>query len=185
MEHLRTRGRAAKEVEFEVIGPLTGADLALLDGEKGSKPSALKRLGERHHALARLIAEGRRPSEAAMIMGYDVSRVSILQDDPAFAELVKFYAADQAQVYRGLHEKLAGISSDAMDLIQDRLETVGDKVPLKELRELAQMGADRTGAGPTSTQVNVNVGIGDRLEAARRRVAERTLELTVNREAAE
>jgi hypothetical protein len=46
---------------------------------------------------------------------------------------------------------------------------------LDTLTELVKMGADRTGFGPQSksTNVNVTVDFGARLEAARRRVAER------------
>lgn len=174
MEQARTVGRASRPLEFEIIGDLTEVDLTLLNEEKGSKSPAIKRLSERHHALARLIADGMKMGEAGLVVGYDPSRVSILKDDPAFKELVKFYQGEKDKVYFGMHEALAAASKTAVGIIQERLEETPDKVRMAELLEVAKMGADRTGHGPSSTQqVNVNVGIGDRLEAARKRIAER------------
>jgi hypothetical protein len=188
MEHLRTRGRAASAVEFEVIGELTEVDLSLLDEEKGSKTPAVKRLSERHHALARHLAAGLKIGEAAAVCGYDISRVSILKDDPAFKELVKFYTETVDAAYAGMHETLAGMSLDAALLLRERMEDTPEKMKTAELLEVAKLGADRTGHGPSSTQkVDVHIGIGDRLEAARKRIAERDrmIDITPTQEAAE
>lgn len=178
MEQARTTGRAAKPVEFEVLGELTELDLSLLDTEKGSKAPALKRLSERHHALARLIADGMKLGEAGMICGYDASRVSILRDDPTFKELVEFYQREKERVYYGMHETIATAGKMAWDLIIEKMDDSPDKVKMAEAIEIAKAASDRSGHGPqsSSTQLNIHVGLGAKLEEARRRVAARTIE---------
>lgn len=174
----RTRGRAARDVAFAEVRALAETDIALLGAEKGSKAPPLKRLGDRHHALARCLASGMSDGDAAIACGYVQSRVSILKGDPAFQELLAFYREDTDRAYRDMHERLAGLSRDAVDELHARLEEDMEaeekKIGIGHLLEIAKMGADRTGHGPQSSQtVNVNVGIAARLEAARRRVADR------------
>lgn len=180
-EVFRTRGRAAAPVQAAAVRELDEADIALLGEEKGSRPPPLKRIAERHHALARCLASGMRPGEAALTCGYDASRVSILQADPAFKELLEFYRDDVNRAYQGMHENLAGLSMDALAELRERLEAdmqADDKtLSVGQLIELTKMGADRTGFGPqsSSTNVNVNVDLAERLKAARERVASRTV----------
>lgn len=176
----RTRGRAAKPVEATVVRALEPNDLILLGEEKGSQAPALKRLSERHHALARTLAAGTGESEAAIICGYSLSRVSILKDDPAFKELLAFYRDDVNRQYADFHEELAGLSKDATAELRVRLEEDMEaeekKISLGQLIELTKLGADRTGFGPQSntTNLNVNVDLADRLQRARERVAARS-----------
>lgn len=178
-EIFRTSGRARKPVSALVIRELEASDLVLLDAEKGSKAPPLKRLSERHHSLARLLAGGMGSGEAAIVCGYVPSRVSILLDDPAFQELLSFYRSDVQSQYLGMHAVLAGLSRDAATELHDRLEAdmqlEEKKIPIGQLVELTKLGADRTGFGPQSsaTNINLNVDLAGRLEAARKRVAAR------------
>lgn len=178
----RTRGRAAAPVVAVQVRELDESDLRLLADEKGSRPPPLKRIAERHHALARCLASGMEPGQAAVTCGYSASRVSILQADPAFQELLEFYRDDVNKAYRDLHERLAGLSLDATDELSARLEeemqAEEKKFSVGQLLEIAKMGADRTGFGPSSsnTNINVNVDMAGRLKAARERVAARTIE---------
>lgn len=186
MEQVRTTGRAAQPVEYEILGELTPVDLSLLDEERGTKPTALKRISERHHALARHIAGGMRLGEAAVVTGYDIARISILQNDPSFQDLVKFYKAEAAVAYQDAHVAAAGLKLDVINELRERIEEHPEKFKTPELTELFKSLADRTGQGPSSTQkVDIHVGLGERLEAARRRVESRTIEITANSEAAE
>lgn len=176
----RTRGRSSAPLTFAQVRELEVKDLKLLEEEKGSKPPALKRLADRHHALARCLASGMAERDAAMACGYVLSRVSILKNDPAFKELLEFYRDETNAQYRDLHARLAGISMDATQLLQEQLEADLDKeiedrtLTPAQLMALTQMGADRTGHGPQSSQnVNVNVNLANRLEAARKRVQNR------------
>lgn len=175
----RTRGRAARSIAFAEVRLLDGTDLAMLSEEKGVQAPALKRLSDRHHALARCLSSGMSEGDAALACGYVSSRVSILKSDPAFQELLAFYRDDTDRAYRDMHERLAGLSRDAVDELHTRLEddiqAEEKKISVGQLLEIAKMGSDRTGYGPQSSQtVNVNVGIAAKLEAARRRVADRS-----------
>jgi hypothetical protein len=171
----RTRGRVSRPISGIVLRELDESDLALLQEEKGSTPSHIKRLSERHHALARNLAGGMPPGEAGIVCGYSASRVSILQDDPAFRELLHFYRADVEREYRGLHEKLAGLAHDAAEMLSERMEDEPEKLSIGQLQEIIKLGADRTGFGPqsSSTNINVNVDLAGRLQRARERVRDR------------
>lgn len=171
---VRTRGRAAVALTASTVRELEEADIALLAVEKGSGTSPVKRLSERHHALARAIASGIGEGEAAIICGYALSRVSILKNDPAFKELLAFYSAERDRAFRSVQDKLAGIASDALDELQTRIEDEPEKLTVGQLLNIVTMGTDRTGNGPQSTQnVNVNEGLAMRMDAARARLAER------------
>ena len=177
LDILRTSGRAAVQLEFSEAGPLTDADLAALALPRDSKPPALVRLSQRHHALARVLASGTGPGEAAIICGYDISRVSILQSDPTFQELLKFYSAQVDAQYANLHESLSALSVDAAEELRDRLENNPADLSTGALIDIVKMSADRTGFGPqTKSEVSVVVGMADRLRLARERVANRQIE---------
>lgn len=177
----RTKGRATKPVTANVVRELDTADIALLSTEKGSKPPPLKRISERHHSLARCLAGGMSVGDAAITCGYDISRVSILQADPAFAELLAFYREDVNEKYFDMHGVLAGLSLDAAMELRERLESdmqaEEKSISVPQLMELTKLGADRTGFGPqtSATNINLNVDLAGRLEAARKRVAARRL----------
>src|SRR5690606_17304238 len=48
----------------------------------------------------------------------------------------------------------AGLGLDALEELHQRLEEAPEKLSNKELMDLAQLGFDRAGYGPKSTQVN-------------------------------
>lgn len=173
----RTTGRARRDVTAVQVRELDESDLLLLQDEKGVKAPPLKRLSDRHHSLARCLASGMEEGNAAIVCGYDSSRVSVLKADPAFQELLAFYRADVTDKYLDMHGVLAGLSLDAAMELRERLEAdmqADDKtVSLPQLMELVKLGADRTGFGPQSSQVNVNVDLAGRLQAARERVEAR------------
>lgn len=171
LDIIRTRGRAAQPLTFEIERELGEDDVRALSVEKGSTPPAIKRITDRHHALARLIVDGKSMGEAAYICGISLSRVSILKNDPQFQELLEFYRSEQAEYFKDMHERLANLSSDAVQLVADRMEDDPNSLTTNQLLEIAKMGADRTGFGPQSSQtnLNVNVGVADRLAAARMR----------------
>lgn len=179
LETIRTTGAPAREVEVEMVRELGADDLAALDGVRTTPVQTLKRLRDRHHQLARAIVAGMAPPVAAAYAGITGGSIGILMKDPAFIELLAFYRSEAADAYKGLHEELASISMDAAGEIRRRLEDDEqiEKIPLATLQDLVKLGADRTGFGPAtkSTNVNVNVDFGARLEAARKRVAERKL----------
>lgn len=140
----------------------------------GAKAIGVKRLRERHHALARLLAQGVKPGEAALIAGYCPSRVSILQRDPAFQELLTHYRSQMNLAAIDLGTRLGHLGSTAIEELQERLEEAPETFTNRELMEASELAADRTGYGPQSTtkNLNVNVNLAQRLEAARKRAGD-------------
>ena len=181
----RTRGRAAHPTSLEEVRPLDVADLALLDAPRETKPRVIEKLRERHHSLARILASGASNNQASLLTGYDPARVSVLRSDPAFSDLITHYQTlvdekfvDQAVIWNGM-------TKDALLEIRDRLEDAPDEFSNDMLLKIATAGADRTGHGPSTTQnsnVNVVVGMADRMERARSRLADRRkeIDLTAN-----
>lgn len=183
---IRTIGRSSVPLVTREVRELVPEDLALLGTERGIQPLPIKRIGERHHALARALAAGTPSGEAAVVVGLTPSRVSILLNDPSFAELVGFYRTKVDALYIDRNEQLAGLSMDAVSELRRRLEEEPDDITVNALVEITKLGADRTGLGPKSTQdVNVNVGLSARLQEARERVAARRMIDVTPLEAAE
>lgn len=167
----RTKGRAAKQVILEPAGDLTPADLALLASERGIKPTGLKVLRERHHALARCLASGMTNTEASIITGYDPSRISVLKGDTAFQGLIEDYKSIGAGVTADFVERANILALTVVNSLIEDVENEDKPLSVPTKLEIAKFAADRTGNGPsTKTQnVNVNVNLGDRLRAARER----------------
>lgn len=149
------------------VRALNEADLALLEAGVTRAPK-LKSLRDSHHAAARAIAGGMKHSEVALITGYSPTRISQLVADPAFADLVSFYRQNLDAAYSGLFEKFAAFSKDLFDELRERFEADPDSFSNPFILEMMKVMADRSGTGPRSTQVNINIDLASRLEAARR-----------------
>lgn len=178
VEGLGRRGRRAAPLQFAVARSLREADLVLLAAPGQTQAMPVKRISERHHALARLLAVGTAPSEAAAVVGYELSRVSILQGDPSFAELVEFYRSKVDAEFMDMVGQLAGFSKDVLQELRTRLEDRPESFELRDLKDLLVTTLDRTGFGPTHKQEQtVTVNLGERLAQARLRAAEARREL--------
>lgn len=139
-------------------------------GSKGTKPQNVKRITQRHHRLARCLAEGMSNTEAAIECGLDPARVCVLRQDPSVAELIRHYSQRVQEQYELLHQKLADVAGTAADELMHRLEHDPDAFDVNELISVLKTGADRTGYGPQAkTETNITYNLADRLDAARRR----------------
>ena len=161
-------GRAAKPLGAETVRELTSSDLALLATERGVKPTALTRISDRHHALARCLAVGMNTTQICLITGYTPSRISILKGDPAFEELIQFYRENSAEDTLDYQKKATLARNMATDLLIERMDEEPDKIDAATLHKISKDNAAITGHGPKSN-VNVNVSFGDRLGRARER----------------
>jgi hypothetical protein len=164
-------GRKDRPVLAEIVRPLEPADLALLATERGVQPTAIKRLTDSHHALARCLAEGMKDVEAAAITGYTPSRISILRDSPLFAELIEHYRSNKNAVLADLHERMVTAGLVAVQELANRLEDEPEKIATSTLLEAVKTLADRTGHGPQtkSTNVNISLSLAERVAEGRRR----------------
>lgn len=124
------------------IGELTLADLK--NDAPLPKEGAVVKLRTTHHAIARLLAEGRKHVEVAAITGYTQNRISVLLADPTFKELVEFYREQVSGKYLDVHERLATLGVTATEILQERLETDADDVPYGVLIKVAEMAFDRS-----------------------------------------
>lgn len=131
-------------------------DILLLieNPDRGSKTPAIIKLKQSHHKLAQLLAEGVPDVEVALITGYAQSRISILKTDPAFKELLAHYKGVQKEIFINVHERLSSLSLDALEELQGRLEEKPEAFSVKQLQEIIELGFDRSGFGPRTTQVN-------------------------------
>lgn len=169
----RTSGRARREIDYEVIGDLSEADIALLETERSIQPIDPIKLRDSHHSLARALAAGKRPAEAAIITGYSSSRISILQRSPAFQELVEFYRGSQAEsALVDFRERIRNFSMDMLVAISEEMEDFPERYSPGMKAELFKLTADRGGLGPESRTVStsVHVDIAGRMERGLERV---------------
>lgn len=148
------RGRRGAPLQASFVRNLNEADIQLLwDQPAGSLDSNVRplvKIRASHHGLARLIADGKRHEECALITGYDVTYISNIQNDPGFKGLVDYYKAQIEGVYINVHERLAALGIDTIEELQDRLATAPEKFTTRELQELAALTLDRAGYGPKS-----------------------------------
>lgn len=119
-------------------------DLILNPPEKGILTSPIARLRNSHHMLARLLAEGRRNGECSLMTGYSPSRISILQNDPAFQDLLAYYKANTEAKYLDVHERLATLGMASVDELQERLEEDPAGFTNKDLMALSEFALDRS-----------------------------------------
>ena len=166
---LRIGGAPAKPLTFHHERDLEEGDLALLSEPRQSSAPPIKRLRERHHALARMLASGMSENDAGLICGYSSSRVSILKADRAFAELLEFYRGGETERYVEHKVALDELGLDALEEIRERMET--EELSLAQVMEIAKLTLDRSGFGPSSkSEVSVKIGLADRMKAAESRL---------------
>lgn len=164
-------GRRRLPLEAEYVRELTDADLGILAvTDREMKAPELKRVTERHHMVARLLAAGTREGEIAVLTGYDNARISVLKQSPAMQELIALYREEVDAQFASVLDHMAGLSKDAILELRTRLEEEPEDFSVKELRDVAELALDRTGHGKATTvNNNVNVSLASRLEAARAR----------------
>lgn len=166
---------AAPPLEVLSTRALAADDLTLLSqpaARKAHGAALIKKLRDSHHALAKLLAQGMKDVEVSAITGYTTVRIRQLKEDPTFGELLSFYREQLTIVERSFHDRLVSVGFDALQELAHRLDENPAEFKPRELKEVAEMVADRTGFGPKTTQVNVNVDLAARVEAARRRALE-------------
>lgn len=173
IEQICRPGRREAVLDFHVVREVRVSDLALMAAGGSIEAPNIKKLSDRHHALARLIAAGTRPYEAAVVTGYQPARVSILLSDPAFEELVTFYRGKVDEVFVDTMAQISGLSQDVLAELRQRLEDAPEDFTVGQLQNLLTSTLDRSGYGPTHKQVTeVNINLAARLEEGRRRALE-------------
>jgi len=149
--------------------PIEAADLTAM----GPRRASIVAIRDRHHAIARLSAQGWSARRIAESMGLGVIGLRQLLRDPAMTELIaEFHAEMDAGAMEHIDETARIMNrcrNMAWGLIQDRLEDSingGQELPLSWLSNIAGDSADRTGYAKRTEQVNINVDAASTLSRA-------------------
>jgi hypothetical protein len=124
------------------------------------------------------VAAGLQLKEVAELTGRSYASVKILQQDPAFKELVAHYRGMiTAEFVREADPVISYLRDNAVKaqaMLSDKLDAAmeaNEFLPTRDLLGIAELGLDRTGYGKVNKNVNVNVDFAASLEAARNRSA--------------
>lgn len=147
----------------EVVRELEEADVLLLGVEtQGSITPPVKRLNDRHHKVAQLLASGMPAVEVSAVTGMCQSRISILKNDPAFKDLLAFYQASSRSAAVDQLSRLGLLTAVAVEELAHRIEEKPEELTAKDLVSIAKLAADRSGFGPTSKQQILHAHVGPR-----------------------
>ena len=150
-------------------------DLSLL--HQGNRTtSSIQRLRASHHRMARLAAYGFTNKEIAANTGYTKERIGQLLGSPAMKELVAVYESrieekDVENLDAFLSLKTSNMIAAERHIADHiaELDDVGELLPVKTALAISADGADRTGYGKRTTNLNVNMDFAFALEKAIKR----------------
>jgi hypothetical protein len=162
---------------LDLTGPVREIDVD--DIVPPARPPTVGKLRESHHAVARLFAQGLRNAEISLQTGYSLSRLSVLQDDPTFMELVAFYRDDAQKVAQEMEAKFLLVGNDFMQELHDRLLGNPDGLSDALILEAAKQFLDRAGFSPVNRSISKSLvmNIGERLDRANGRRTEENVPL--------
>ena len=150
--------------------PATVEDLA----DIGPRRAQITQIRDRHHAIARLAAQGWTARQIADALGIDVSGLRHMLKDPAMEELIaEFHTELDSGVLQAMDEQtrtITQVRGMAWHLIHDRLSDamngVGPELPLGFLSNIAGDTSDRTGYTRRTENVNINIDTASTLTRA-------------------
>lgn len=148
--HTFSLRRPEIRLDAEVVRELTEADLLVRETlGAGSTLPTIKALRATHHKLAQCLAAfNMSEAEASVSTGYSPSRISILKKDPSFIELLAFYSTQKQDIFVDVTQRMAGVATDTLEVIQERLQDNPESFKAKDLVEVLKATADRGGHSP-------------------------------------
>lgn len=163
------RGRKPAIISYGATRPLTEADVAKMWAADTQQYPRIKALRYNHHLLAKAVASGKSLLECSRMTGLTVGRISNLKNDPAFQELVSYYAEELHEVFVNVQERMAALGTSVLEELQERFENDPEKFTKRELLELFTTMADRSiptakggpspqqAVGPNGTGLNLQI----------------------------
>lgn len=127
---------------------MLGAEAAAAEPTELDDPSDLKKVREKHHSVARMIAGGLNQRMVSALCGYTESYLSILLNNPAMQELIELYRIQFGAGQAVAIEKLRTVGMKALESLDEKLDAKG--LTNQELLSLAKLGLDRGELGPSS-----------------------------------
>lgn len=143
-------------LELGATRELDSGDIAALSTAPAAPAQTLKRLRGSHHKLAQLLSLGCPTAMAAIQTGYSPERISMLQRDPAFKQLLGYYEELGKVAFANITERLADVTLDALEVLQERIDENPEAISTRDLLEILKATADRSGNGPTSKSHTIN-----------------------------
>jgi len=170
LDHLMGFGSArggrkvAKPLMIEVVRSLTQEDVpALLEPSPvGSQTPTIVRLRHQHHILAQTLAAGHSNEAASLITGYSISRISILNGDPTFRQLLAHYQGNKEIAFVDLIDRMKALGLSTLEELQSRLDDNPDEWTKRELMDLAELllvKGKSTGMVPINAPVQNSISI--------------------------
>ena len=136
-------------IQAEIGRSLGLEDKALMSATRlGSTTPKLKKIRAVHHAAARLMATGMKNAEVSMNVGLCVSRLSILQNDPAFADLITHYTEAEKERFASVQDRMAMLGMVASEELTERILEAPEEMTSKDLTEVMKISLDRGGYAP-------------------------------------
>lgn len=129
-------------LDIQVIRSLNEADLPAIAAPPpvANATPVIRSIRHSHHRLAQLLAEGKTGAEIALVTGYSQSYLSTIQNDPAFEELVNYYAEQSKAIFVDAQERLKALSLDATEQLHERLHDPNEVWSKKDLMDVIKMG---------------------------------------------
>lgn len=159
------KGRRPAPISYGAPRALSESDIASMWDHAGSGQKGvprIKTLRYNHHLLAKAVASGKSLLECSQLTGLTGARISDLKNDPAFQELVSFYAEELNEVYVDVHQRMAALGTSVLEELSERFEAEPEKFTKRELMDLFTTMADRSIAtakgGPSPQAANLSVG---------------------------
>jgi hypothetical protein len=187
LESLALAASPRREEPCEVLREIVALDVPILLQElrehnwsKGTgAASVITVLRTGHHQLAQLLAAGVEDAEASFITGRSVTGITALRGDPAFRELLAYYATQQEKRDHNVYDRLVTSGLTALEILQQRLEESPEKFTNNDLKGILEATMDRSAAPARGGQRNGAPSSGLNVSINFVPAKERTVEATV------
>jgi hypothetical protein len=130
---------------------LTLEDLETLAAPPGPAAGPSQLLAEprtRHHQLAQYMSMGMTNVEISRILGYSMSRLSILRTDPMFQELLAHYEQNAQVAFTEVLDRRKQVGMQALEEIQSRMDADPERFSNDQLFSLVEVALGKAnGAG--------------------------------------
>jgi len=128
-------------IEIELVRALTPADATEIASRPPSATSRdpLKRIRHSHHQLAQLLAQGREQAEIALVTGYSPGYITVIKQDPTFAELIAYYSTERKAIFVDTLERMKSLGITVMEELQQRITDEPEKWSNREMMEFAKL----------------------------------------------
>jgi hypothetical protein len=162
LESLALAQSPRREEPCEVLREIVALDVPILLQElrehnwsKGTgTASVITTLRTGHHQLAQLLAAGVEDAEASFITGRSVTGIASLRGDPAFKELLAYYATQQEKRDHNVYDRLVTAGLTSLEILQQRLEESPEKFTNNDLKGILEATMDRSAAPAKGGQRN-------------------------------